>query len=50
VSEEAGWRWELAMGSQMMITGSLFSRRTRGGCDSGSICARDVMAVGNGGG
>jgi len=32
--------------SKVMITGSLFSRRTRGGCDSGSICAREVMAVG----
>ncbi len=40
----------LALGSQVMITGSLFSRRTRGGCDSGSICAREVLVVGNGGG
>ena len=38
----------LALGSQVMITGSLFSRRTRSGCDSGSICAREVLAVGNG--
>ena len=40
----------LALGTQVMITGSLFSRRTRSGCDSGSICAREVLAVGNGGG
>jgi len=30
-----------------MITGSPFSRRTRGSCDSGSICAREVLAVEN---
>ncbi len=34
----------LALGSQVMITGSLFSRRTRSGCDSGSICAREVLS------
>lgn len=35
----------VASENQVIITGSLFSRRTRDGCDSGSICARDIMLV-----
>ena len=32
-------------GNQVMITGALFSRRTRDGCDSGSIRAREIVLL-----
>jgi hypothetical protein len=35
----------IALGNQVIITGSLFSRRTRGGNDSGSICAEEVLLL-----
>ncbi len=35
----------IVSGNQVMITGSLFSRRTRDGCDSGSISVREILLL-----
>ncbi len=41
--QQSGEQPIITDGNQVMINGSLFSRRTRDGSDSGSIRAKDIL-------